>query len=106
MHYIFRIDKLHYLLKFNATLKGVINSVVCFIIQCKPRPWRSYKGIICCKALLKTVLGSTLFVACLPSTPIKMTKDESNLCFVLYALKCFKYEKVRYIKFLSMFECT
>jgi hypothetical protein len=61
MHYIFRIDKLHYLLKFNAALKGVIDNVLCFIIQCKPRPWRSYKGIICCKALLKAVLGNTPF---------------------------------------------
>ncbi len=31
MHYIFMIDKLHYLLEFNATLKGVIDSVLCFI---------------------------------------------------------------------------
>jgi hypothetical protein len=31
MHYIFKIEKVHYLLQFNATLKDVIDIVLCFI---------------------------------------------------------------------------
>jgi hypothetical protein len=59
MHYIRLKNYIIFLLQFNATLKGVIDNVLCFIIQCKPRPWQSYKGITGCKALLKAVLGNT-----------------------------------------------